>query len=843
MLAVACSDTSFMPDEEPLVPGAPGTVTISINNSRMSRADEPENSETLISDLAVGLYVAGTDDNAEPVIFKTFSAINKYNRTKVVIRLSDDDIAALFGTSNTCRMYVLANIEGKSDALPAKPTVEQLKNLGVTADFKTVPVQESFVMAGEGTVTFIPAQQSYQQGTGQGEAILYRAAAKIMLKLRIPRKLVIKDEDGEVTETWNSLTDGTTTAANPLRALLNSGVYKSVAAPTIPWKTNDPEAYYYSDPEMPDVSPRYFDQKGDETVPGEKPEDDVTYDLFEMHVPFYTYPNTWEETAEEKYKTSITLRVPWQKDGETKFTTMYYVVPITPATLTQIDRNYSYTINMTVGMLGSRTPDTPVEVDNLSYQVVNWATEDLEIKIPDTRYLVVNPSVYTVNNESEIIIPYYTSHPVEISNIYMTYERFNFYSNGNGDTVHIEIPKEKIDRSTVLNDSGQPVDTIVDYSLQQDPYTKQMTLRIKHDLKVWTPVGTNGAAISLSGRANNTLASVKNDIYRYIRPDNPEDAYSPYTINVSIAHADEPSYSEDIVITQYPAMYIEVKPNPGGGSSSYNGTTAVGNVIVNNGYVGNTGILSFFNPPILGYMNNNLAGAADNSNPNMYIIAVSQLNEGSDYDIGDPRSPYYNNDLSGADALQTPTQNGAPAGAYTGNFTNYQASGNAANWCRAAPALYPNTNTRTLTYYYPTIEDKEEYRKMIAPKFRVASSYGRVDVTVNRQGARRRMATYQEVDCPAGRWRLPTYGELSYIVSLSSTGKIPLLYDNRDYWTAQGIYNVNTNGTLTPVNNATNAYVRGVYDEWFWEQYPQYSISPTGTNYTYTLGDMPRNPQ
>ncbi len=104
------------------------------------------------------------------------------------------------------------------------------------------------------------------------------------------------------------------------------------------------------------------------------------------------------------------------------------------------------------------------------------------------------------------------------------------------------------------------------------------------------------------------------------------------------------------------------------------------------------------------------------------------------------------------------------------------------------------------------------------------------------------MATYQELNKPAGRWRLPTYGELEFIISLSSTGKIPELYSSGEYyWTAQGACRVNSDGTITLNTSQTDdVYCRGVYDEWYWEQYPQYKITPTGTNYSYTLGDVPR---
>lgn len=203
----------------------------------------------------------------------------------------------------------------------------------------------------------------------------------------------------------------------------------------------------------------------------------------------------------------------------------------------------------------------------------------------------------------------------------------------------------------------------------------------------------------------------------------------------------------------------------------------------------------------------------------MYVINISQMDETSTYVIGDPRTLYSNNDLEGNDDLSNPTSDGAIAG----------------NWCNSAQSIYDNQN-RKLKYYYPTIESQDnQYKMRVAPKFRIASSYG-ITNSLRRENARRRVATYQEQKCPAGRWRLPTYGELKFITELSSTGKIPALFNSGvRYWTAQGAYTVNNDGTLTS-SNSTSAYVRGVYDEWYWEQYPQYS----GTAGTYQLGDMPK---
>ena len=138
--------------------------------------------------------------------------------------------------------------------------------------------------------------------------------------------------------------------------------------------------------------------------------------------------------------------------------------------------------------------------------------------------------------------------------------------------------------------------------------------------------------------------------------------------------------------------------------------------------------------------------------------------------------------------------------------------------------------SRGLTYYYPTDSDNSKLN-YVAPKIRVASSYG-VCYPMDHEYAQKRCASYQEMSYPAGRWRMPTVGEIEYIIYLSNQGYIPLLFDrNTNYWSAQGIINTGnmTNGKLTPPTNleGTSA-VRCVYDEWYWgmTQYREQAPEP-----------------
>lgn len=267
--------------------------------------------------------------------------------------------------------------------------------------------------------------------------------------------------------------------------------------------------------------------------------------------------------------------------------------------------------------------------------------------------------------------------------------------------------------------------------------------------------------------------------------------YAPYTIDFRVRHKDADGrdiYYRDVHIVQNPAMLITNAQNTdytdGGGTSNKDGYV----------YINKNGT-----------MYGSITGlSGNNSNPNMYIIKTTVLDKNSGYILGDPRKTEID------------------------NLNNNKAWG-------SNPALYDGSPNRKLLYYYPTDDGTES---IISPKFRIASSYGKT-TELNFTNAERRCASYQEDGYPAGRWRIPTKAELFYIVTLTSDGLIPILFNNGgNYWAADGtVYSPNYNNDSVSEVNASSAYVRCVYDDWYWENSRYARLS----NFeTFTWGDMPR---
>ena len=294
---------------------------------------------------------------------------------------------------------------------------------------------------------------------------------------------------------------------------------------------------------------------------------------------------------------------------------------------------------------------------------------------------------------------------------------------------------------------------------------------------------------------NQTITFTHNLVNDYSDNENNPYDVTAYTLTFTIQHdsgdSEDSQFTETITITQYPALYVVAELNsdcqtPDSGTSSWGNFSHYGYIYVNGSQSRNNDWTY-------------ARGQGTNTDPYMYVVTVSSLPAGSSYVIGDPRKSTVDN-------------------------LNYSFSSK--TW------LYGSNHQ--LTYYYPTDTDGDRVNNMIAPSFRIASSYG-VAYSYSYSNAQKRCASYQEDGYPAGRWRIPTKAEIEYMAMLAGDGKIPVLlstYNNRNYtyyWGADG-NNYSPDGTNP--GESSSAYIRCVYDEWYWKD--------TCTKTTFTWGDKQR---
>jgi len=449
--------------------------------------------------------------------------------------------------------------------------------------------------------------------------------------------------------------------------------------------------------------------------------------------PFYSYPQSWHHGDERE--PFIKLVVPWaylnsegQQAGQKQF---YYKVPCPGL---KMDANTWYHIKLDVAILGGDDFEAMLEISNGEYYVVEWNTQTIveaDAEIKDARYISTPSHEYNMYNVEDLNVLITSSHEAELNLKSVTYYDFKNSTNINYTT-------------TARNNNWITYDDV------------SRTFSIYHPL-------------------NNDISTSAFDC-------------APYIFTFEIRHADDDNYTTgDIVVTQYPAMYIESEVSNGyvfaKGSNDTNSITddsgnSIGVVVDPSGVRNGTG---------------------DNNNTNQYTVHVTTLPSGSPYVIGDPR---------------------------IGSVTAV-------------------TTLNGLSNYSPTADDTQS---VIAPVFKIASSYGKT-TALWYNNAKTRCAAYQENGYPAGRWRLPTKAEIEFLVSLSENNKIPSLftvarqgplsnyYYLSYYWAGgnfgYGPYEVMdfSDKTTVSYNNQSynfdytyngtttsrhSVYTRCVYDVWYW---------------------------
>ncbi len=246
----------------------------------------------------------------------------------------------------------------------------------------------------------------------------------------------------------------------------------------------------------------------------------------------------------------------------------------------------------------------------------------------------------------------------------------------------------------------------------------------------------------------------------------------------------------------------------------------------------------------------------------LFQINVTTLPEGSTFVLGDPRTF-----LPRAVAEEYKASFHSKFYDSDGNFTTLTKLPDMENdpnreGFAIAPALYsPGGQERTLRWYYPA-DTTDRTISMLAPKYRVSSKFSGVEFggnqsvydktpDISKEHALYRCATYQEDGFPAGRWRLPTMGEVKFIAMLSSNGVFAELFTNgKTYWSANGAVYVNRGGNVTS-SDAKAALLRCVYDTWYWgedqTEFDAWSVAKYGGNSEtnkirnhFVWGDRPR---
>jgi hypothetical protein len=301
------------------------------------------------------------------------------------------------------------------------------------------------------------------------------------------------------------------------------------------------------------------------------------------------------------------------------------------------------------------------------------------------------------------------------------------------------------------------------------------------DVKGWVTIPEGKSYLKINHAMDNrmTVNNAKNNAF--------DMAPYVYVVTLHLVDAEDDFFDRHVTITQYPALFVTSRV-----SNGYTFVNSYGNASGSVVCYDDRGTSS--NNYRLGNIANRagtLTGEGENENPNNYIITTTMLSDDLLVQIG-----------TGAGSTKEATILGDPRKSTVDNLSNLG-----------------------LSNYYPTNPDGT--RATIAPKLLIASSYGVIggNYFFNQATAEKRCAAYQENGYPAGRWRVPTLAEITFMMTLSNAKFIPSLFnlgrnDGEGYWCANGKVSGDSNALPYLSNNTDITAVRCVYDAWYWGEEP-----------------------
>ena len=442
--------------------------------------------------------------------------------------------------SESYSVYALANRELTTDELNGITSIDGLNSLSTPSiSVEKNGVQSLFVMSGQASIT------SLVKGNN-GSITLYRSAAKISLVLDVVDNIVVGTGDDAITYVPET---------SSMEVTLHNGAMNGVVDGITEFTALTETTRKIGEKQSVDV------------------EGTTTY--VANHVPFYSYPTSWEDNPNNECY--LELMIIWKNQTTNVFAPYYYRIPVNKDTK-ELLRNHHYKITTEVARLGS-LKDTETAELTATFDIENWKEHSLYPNLKKYSYLWVEDDNIIMNNSDKVTINFASSSTANVT--INSVKRDN--PNGN---KQAEDPNKNVNYNS----------NIIDVSIDNE---KQII------------------TVDVNRRTDSNDTSYK-------------DNYRPWRITFTVTNAD--GISHTVNVEHRPAIYVIGNFNSNGNNNRfvYGVKTANSNVdgtaTRNQIKLGNINDLS------------NEKENATNRNMNQYKIYISVLGDNeSNYMIGDPR--------------------------------------------------------------------------------------------------------------------------------------------------------------------------------------------------------------
>lgn len=185
----------------------------------------------------------------------------------------------------------------------------------------------------------------------------------------------------------------------------------------------------------------------------------------------YTYPTEW--TNDILKETYIIFNAQLKAIDETEYMNNYYKIPLRLSNdeNKMLERNHWYKVKATISEKGNATPDKPVEIANVHYEVAPWNDIDIDINGDTPMYLELSEYDVVMRNVDTYDLTFASSSQITsatINNIY--------YINKNGKPITVTNDEIKAVPETGLNGKLS-----IQSPIPENKTIRYMTLTVTND--------------------------------------------------------------------------------------------------------------------------------------------------------------------------------------------------------------------------------------------------------------------------------------------------------------------------------------------------------------------------
>ena len=201
----------------------------------------------------------------------------------------------------------------------------------------------------------------------------------------------------------------------------------------------------------------------------------------------YTYPTEWSnDILKETYVIlNAQLKSTTDQGGDPQYMNNYYKIPLRLSTddNKKLERNHWYKVKATITAKGNATPDKPVEVTNVQYEVAPWYDTNIDINGDTPLYLELSEYDVVMRNvdtydltfaSSSQIVKDLTSQKaeIEIKEIY--------YKNKYGKKIDLKNNENIIDNTYLSVDGGLNGHLVIHSPIPVNKTIRYITLTVKN---------------------------------------------------------------------------------------------------------------------------------------------------------------------------------------------------------------------------------------------------------------------------------------------------------------------------------------------------------------------------